>query len=106
MKLSAFQGFTDNRERQRTFVGLAGSRFVLSSAGEDSAAPPSVRLLARARTKNCKEIWVYTDAEDHIARDFYLRLDFEVIGPAHEWAYGKTADSSDVVFRRKLVANV
>jgi ribosomal protein S18 acetylase RimI-like enzyme len=63
----------------------------------------AIRLLASpARAIDCKEIWVYTGAEDHIARDFYISLDFEVIGPAHEWAHGKTTDPSDVVLRRKL----
>jgi GNAT superfamily N-acetyltransferase len=60
-------------------------------------------LESQARTTNCKEIWVYTGAEDRIAHDFYIRLDFEVIGPAHDWAHGKTANPSDLVMRRKLI---
>jgi ribosomal protein S18 acetylase RimI-like enzyme len=61
-------------------------------------------LASRAKTINCKEIWVYTDVGDHIARNFYISLDFEVIGPAHEWANGKTRNPSDVVLRRRLIA--
>jgi hypothetical protein len=59
-------------------------------------------LARRAQEINCREIWVYTGAEEHIARDFYIGLDFEVIGPAHEWAHAKTADPTDVLLRRKL----
>jgi hypothetical protein len=54
---------------------------------------------------NCREIWVYTGAEDHIARNFYVSLDFEVIGQAKDWALDRTMDNSDVVLRR-MVAEV
>ena len=55
---------------------------------------------------NCREVWVYTSAGDHIARDFYLSLDFELIGSACEYANGKTANASDVVLRQKLIAKL
>jgi ribosomal protein S18 acetylase RimI-like enzyme len=61
-------------------------------------------LVGEAQKINCREIWVYTDTEDRIARDFYISLDFEVMGSAHECAYGKTTNPSDLVMRRKLVA--
>jgi ribosomal protein S18 acetylase RimI-like enzyme len=70
--------------------------------GLGSAAIDS--LASHARTINCREIWVYTGADDQIARDFYISLGFEVIGPAHEWAHGKTTNPSDVVLRLKLIA--
>lgn len=61
-------------------------------------------LVSHARTINCKEIWVYTGSDDHIARSFYTSLDFRVLGPAHVCAPGKTMSPSDVVLRRQLVA--
>jgi ribosomal protein S18 acetylase RimI-like enzyme len=70
--------------------------------GLGSAAIDS--LATHARMIDCKEIWVYTGADDHIARDFYISVCFEVIGPAHDWAHGRTTDPSDVVLRRKLIA--
>jgi hypothetical protein len=33
---------------------------------------------------NCKEIWVYAASHDHIARSFYMSLDFRILGPARE----------------------
>jgi ribosomal protein S18 acetylase RimI-like enzyme len=61
-------------------------------------------LTGEAQRINCREIWVYTDADDRIARDFYISVGFEVIGLAHEWAHGRTMDPSDVVLRQKLIA--
>jgi GNAT superfamily N-acetyltransferase len=63
-------------------------------------------LASHALMINCREIWVYTSAGDHIARDFYLSLDFELIGSACEYANGKTANASDVVLRQKLIAKL
>jgi ribosomal protein S18 acetylase RimI-like enzyme len=89
---------------QLCWLGWFGIRPRFRRRGFGSAA---IRSLAEEAQKiNCREIWVYTDAEDHAARDFYFSLDFEVIGSAHAWAHGKTADPTDVVLRRKLVANV
>jgi ribosomal protein S18 acetylase RimI-like enzyme len=84
------------------WLGWFAIRPKLRRRGLGSAAIDS--LASHARTINCREIWVYTGADDHIARDFYIRLGFEVIGPAHEWAHGKTTNPSDVVLRRKLIA--
>jgi RimJ/RimL family protein N-acetyltransferase len=41
-------------------------------------------LSSHARTIDCKEIWVYTGSDDHIARSFYTSLNFKVLGSAHE----------------------
>jgi ribosomal protein S18 acetylase RimI-like enzyme len=82
------------------WLGWFAIRPCFRRRGFGSAAIRS--LENQARKINCKEIWVYTGAEDDIARNFYVSLDFEVIGPAHEWARGKTANSSDLVMRRKL----
>ena len=84
------------------WLGWFAIRPKLRRRGLGSAAIDS--LVSHARTINCREIWVYTGADDHIARDFYISLGFEVIGPAHEWAHGKTANLSDVVLRRQLIA--
>ena len=84
------------------WLGWFAIRPKLRRRGLGSAAIDS--LASHARTINCREIWVYTGADDHIARDFYISLGFEVIGPAHEWAHGKTTNLSDVVLRRELIA--
>src|SRR5208282_4505321 len=63
-------------------------------------------LVNTARTINCREIWVYTGSDDHIARSFYTSLDFKVLGPAKECAPGKTMSPSDVVLRRQLERQV
>jgi ribosomal protein S18 acetylase RimI-like enzyme len=61
-------------------------------------------LTSRALIINCREIWVYTSVGDHIARDFYISVGFELIDPAREYANGKTAKPSDVVLRQKVIA--
>ena len=59
-------------------------------------------LVTHARTIAFKELWVYTDSEDGIARMFYLSLGFEVLGRARDCAPDRTIDDSDVVLRRIL----
>jgi RimJ/RimL family protein N-acetyltransferase len=54
------------------------------------------------RNLTCKELWVYTGATDNIAIKFYTRLGFELLGPAAEWAPGRTMEDSDIVLRRVL----
>jgi ribosomal protein S18 acetylase RimI-like enzyme len=54
-----------------------------------------------ARTTSCKELWVYTDSSDEIARSFYTSLGFEILGPARDHAPGKTMDDSDIVLTRR-----
>jgi hypothetical protein len=103
MTLWAFHS-TDNQECQHTFVGLAGTRFVPNFAAEASAALLSIPLRATARTINRKESWVYAGSDDDVARSFYTSLDFKVLGPAHEYARGKTMSPSDVVLRLQLAA--
>jgi RimJ/RimL family protein N-acetyltransferase len=56
-----------------------------------------------ARSTGSKELWIYTDSHDEVARIFYLSLGFEILGPASDHAPGKTMDDSDVVLRRTLV---
>ena len=55
-----------------------------------------------ARHLSCKELWVYTDAIDTIATEFYTGLGFEILGPAIESAPGRTMDDSDIVMKRML----
>jgi ribosomal protein S18 acetylase RimI-like enzyme len=60
------------------------------------------QLCATARNASFKELWVYTGRVDEIARLFYVRLGFEVLGAASDYARGKTMDDSDIVLRRIL----
>jgi RimJ/RimL family protein N-acetyltransferase len=63
----------------------------------------AIHVLANyARTVDCKELWVYTGCTDEIARSFYTRLGFELIGSAVESAPGRTMDDSDIVMKRML----
>jgi ribosomal protein S18 acetylase RimI-like enzyme len=50
------------------------------------------------------ELWVYTGSHDDVARLFYTRLGFEVLGPASNYAPGRTMHDSDIVLRRILAA--
>src|SRR6516165_4090552 len=60
------------------------------------------QLCDAARTGGSRELWVYTGLQDGVARSFYTSLGFEVLGPASEYAPGKTTDDSDIVLRRAL----
>jgi ribosomal protein S18 acetylase RimI-like enzyme len=60
-------------------------------------------LCRTARNTGSTELWVYTGSNDNIARTFYLSLGFEVLGPASDYAPGRTMDDSDIVLRRALV---
>jgi ribosomal protein S18 acetylase RimI-like enzyme len=60
------------------------------------------RLYDATRTAGSTELWVYTGLDDDVARSFYTRLGFEVLGPASEYAPGKTTDNSDIVLKRIL----
>jgi RimJ/RimL family protein N-acetyltransferase len=60
------------------------------------------QICDHARHTGFKELWVYTGVRDEIARMFYANLGFEVLGPAREWAPGRTMDDSDIVLRRTL----
>jgi hypothetical protein len=62
------------------------------------------QLCATARNVSFKELWVYTGREDDIAPLFYVRIGFEVLGAASNYAPGKTMDDSDIVLRRILAA--
>jgi ribosomal protein S18 acetylase RimI-like enzyme len=57
-----------------------------------------------ARNIGSTELWVYTGSSDNIARTFYLSHGFEVLGPASDYAPGRTMDDSDIVLRRILAA--
>jgi GNAT superfamily N-acetyltransferase len=54
------------------------------------------------RNLTCTELWVYTGATDNVAIKFYTSLGFKLLGPAVEWAPGRTMDDSDIVMRRVL----
>ncbi len=63
----------------------------------------AIRQICRiARSAGSAELWVYTGSHDDVARIFYIRLGFEVLGPASNYAPGKTMDDSDIVLRRIL----
>jgi RimJ/RimL family protein N-acetyltransferase len=63
------------------------------------------QLCHAARDAGSTELWVYTDRHDEVARIFYLSLGFEVLGPASDYAAGKTMDDSDIVLKRILAAS-
>jgi RimJ/RimL family protein N-acetyltransferase len=63
------------------------------------------QLCHAARDTGSTELWVYTDRHNEVARIFYLSLAFEVLGPASDYAPGKTMDDSDIVLRRILAAS-
>ena len=56
------------------------------------------QLSGVARNIGSTELWVYDDA----ARIFYMSLGFSVLGPAYDYAPGKSMDNSDIVLRRML----
>jgi len=55
-----------------------------------------------ARNAGSTELWVYTGQEDEGARLFYHSLGFEVLGPASDYAPGKTVETSDIVLKLQL----
>jgi ribosomal protein S18 acetylase RimI-like enzyme len=59
-------------------------------------------LCEAARNAAFKELWVFTGSNDDIARIFYIRLGFELLGPARDYAPARTMDDSDIVLRRML----
>ena len=59
-------------------------------------------LIDFARHIAVKELWVYTGSSDNIAVNFYRSLGFEALGPAADWARGRTMEDSDIVLRRIL----
>jgi GNAT superfamily N-acetyltransferase len=63
------------------------------------------QLCDAARTTGSTELWVYTGLRDDVARSFYISLGFEVLGPASEYALGKTTDDSDILLRRILTVS-
>jgi len=60
------------------------------------------QLYPIARSAGSKEVLVYTDSNDVVARMFYIRLGFQVLGPASDHAPGKTMADSDIVLRMQL----
>jgi ribosomal protein S18 acetylase RimI-like enzyme len=63
------------------------------------------QICGTVRSVGSTELWVYTGSHDDAARIFYISLDFEVLGPASDYAPGKTMDDSDIVLRRILAAD-
>ena len=55
-----------------------------------------------ARTMSCKELWVYIDSSDEVAKSFYASLGFEVLGSACNYAPGQTMEDSDIVLKLRL----
>jgi RimJ/RimL family protein N-acetyltransferase len=62
------------------------------------------QLCNAARAAGSTELWVYTGLQDSVARSFYTSLGFEVLGPASEYAPGKTTDDSDILLRRSWLS--
>ena len=79
------------------WLGWFGIRPAFRRRGYGTAAIRA--LVDRARTKDCKELWVYTGASDEVARLFYTKLGFELLGSARDYAPGQTIDDSDIVLR-------
>jgi GNAT superfamily N-acetyltransferase len=63
------------------------------------------QLCDAARTAGSTALWVYIGLHDDVARFFYTSLGFKVLGPAFEYAPGKTTDDSDILFRRILAVS-
>jgi ribosomal protein S18 acetylase RimI-like enzyme len=59
-------------------------------------------LCHAARSAGSTELWVYTGFHDDVARNFYISLGFEVLGPASDYAPRKTMDDSDIVLKLRL----
>jgi GNAT superfamily N-acetyltransferase len=68
--------------------------------GFGSAAIQATADYARALGR--KELWVYTGFPDEVAKRFYTKLRFELLGPAGDCAPGKTMDDSDIVLKLRL----
>jgi hypothetical protein len=83
-------------------AGSVGLRFVLNSAVRASAPAAIHQLYPIARSAGSKEVLVYTDSNDVVARMFYIRLGFQVLGPASDHAPGKTMADSDIALRMQL----
>ncbi len=60
------------------------------------------QLCELARNLGFEELWVYTGAQDKIAREFYVDLRFELLGPARDWAPKRTMHEADIVLKRIL----
>jgi ribosomal protein S18 acetylase RimI-like enzyme len=60
------------------------------------------KLCHVARSAGSRELWVYTGQEDEAARQFYRSLGFEVLGPASDYARGRSMDDSDIVLKLQL----
>lgn len=82
------------------WVGWFGirPRFRREGFGTNAMYP----LFDFARNIGCQELWVYTGSADDVAVSFYKSLGFGVLGPAAEWAHGRTMEDSDIVLRRML----
>jgi hypothetical protein len=76
----------------------------------NSPSIPTTRLRHRSNSRDlpyraqCRlnRALVYTGSCDDVARNFYISIGFEVLGPASGYAPGKTMDDSDIVLRRIL----
>lgn len=87
-KLLAFQGSTDNQECPQTSAGWDGLIFGPNFADAALVGPRSSPFAHLG----CKELWVYTDATNTIATNFYTTLGFAILGPVIESAPGLTMD--------------
>jgi len=68
--------------------------------GLGSAAIHAISRIVRSAGST--ELWVYTGCKDEIARMCYMSLGFQVLGPASDYAPGKTAEDSDIVLKLQL----
>jgi GNAT superfamily N-acetyltransferase len=68
--------------------------------GLGSAAIHAICRIARGA--GSIELWVYTGCHDDVARSFYLSLGFEILGPASDYAPGRTMDDSDIILKLRL----
>jgi ribosomal protein S18 acetylase RimI-like enzyme len=60
------------------------------------------QLSAVARNLGSTQLWVYTGCDDDVARSLYIKLGFQLLGPASDYASGKTMKDSDIVLTLQL----
>jgi ribosomal protein S18 acetylase RimI-like enzyme len=84
----------------QSWLGWFAIRPQFRRQGYGSAAIPLLADYAR-RTAS-KELLVYTASSDEIARSFYTSLGFELLGPASDYAPGKTMEDFDIVLKLRL----
>ena len=82
------------------WLGWFGIRPAFRRRGYGTAAMSAI--VNRARSMDYNELWVYTGSSDEVARSFYTKLGFELLGSARDYAPEQTMDGSDIVLKLRL----